>query len=90
MPTRIEFLGLAVGAILAAGCGGPAAVRVPVAGTVTHDLATHVSYEYDLDRRELVHCEVSGYLARYAPTGDVVNLSQGGGVIPVLVEEDAP
>jgi hypothetical protein len=37
MPTRIEFLGLAVGAILAAGCGGPAAVRVPVAGTVTHD-----------------------------------------------------
>ncbi|MFM8413393.1 MAG: hypothetical protein ACKOCX_01575 [Planctomycetota bacterium] len=71
-------------------------LRTPVtsllgfAGTVTHDLAMHVSYEYDLDRRELVHCEVSGYLARYAPSGDVVNLSQGGGVIPVLVEEDAP
>jgi hypothetical protein len=67
--------------------------RIPVttllgfAGTVTHDIATHVSYEYDIERRELVHCEVSGYLARFAPTGDVVNLSQGGGVIPVLLEE---
>jgi hypothetical protein len=66
--------------------------RLPVrtllgfAGTVTHDIATHVSYEYDLARRELIHCEVSGYLARFAPAGDVVNLSQGGGVIPVLVE----
>ncbi len=68
------------------------AVRIPVttllgfSGTVTHDIATHVSYEYDLARGELVHCEVSGYLARFAPVGDVVNLSQGGGVIPVLVE----
>ncbi len=66
--------------------------RIPVrsllgfSGTVTHDVATHVAYEYDLERRELVHCEVSGYLARYAPVGDVVNLSQGGGVIPVLLE----
>ena len=66
--------------------------RIPVTtllgftGTVTHDIATHVSYEYDLARGELVHCEVSGYLARFAPAGDVVNLSQGGGVIPVLVE----
>jgi hypothetical protein len=59
------------------------------AGTVTHDLALHVAYEYDLDRRELLHCEVSGYLARFAPTGDVVNLSQGGGVIPVLLEQDS-
>jgi hypothetical protein len=68
------------------------ATRIPVTtllgftGTVTHDIATHVSYEYDLARRELVHCEVSGYLARFAFTGDVVNLSQGGGVIPVLME----
>jgi hypothetical protein len=66
--------------------------RIPITtllgftGTVTHDIATHVSYEYDLARRELVHCEVSGYLARFAFTGDVVNLSQGGGVIPVLLE----
>lgn len=64
----------------------PVASLLGFAGTVTHDVATHVSYEYDLDRRELLRCEVSGYLARYAPTGDVVNLSQGGGVIPVLVE----
>ena len=68
------------------------APRIPVttlqgfAGTVTHDIATHVCYEYDLRRGELLHCEVSGYLARFAPAGDVVNLSQGGGVIPVLVE----
>jgi hypothetical protein len=33
---------------------------------------------------------VSGYLARFAPAGDVVNLSQGGGVIPVLLEGAAP
>lgn len=70
--------------------------RIPVttllgfAGTVTHDIATHVSYEYDLGRGELVHCEVSGYLARFAPAGDVVNLSQGGGVIPVLLDGVAP
>jgi hypothetical protein len=67
----------------------PVTTLLGFAGTVTHDIATHVSYEYDLARRELVHCEVSGYLARFAPTGDVVNLSQGGGVIPVLVEGPA-
>ncbi|MFM7135546.1 MAG: hypothetical protein ACKO1M_00550 [Planctomycetota bacterium] len=64
----------------------PVTTLLGFAGTVTHDIATHVSYEYDLRRGELVHCEVSGYLARFAPAGDVVNLSQGGGVIPVLVE----
>ena len=72
------------------------APRIPVttlqgfAGTVTHDIATHVCYEYDLRRGELLHCEVSGYLARFAPAGDIVNLSQGGGVIPVLLEGAAP
>ncbi|MFM1903820.1 MAG: hypothetical protein RLZZ440_1720 [Planctomycetota bacterium] len=55
-------------------------------GTVAYDVATHVSFTYDLERRTLETCELSGYLARYAPAGDVVNLSQGGGVIPVLVE----
>ena len=55
-------------------------------GTVPHDIATHVAYEYDLARRQLVTCEVSGYLARFAISGDVVNLSQGGGVIPVFLE----
>lgn len=55
-------------------------------GVAAHDVATHVCFDYDLARRELVHCEVSGYLARYAPAGDVVNISLGGGVIPVLVE----
>jgi len=64
----------------------PVTTLLGFAGTVTHDIATHVCYEYDLGRGELLHCEVSGYLARFAPTGDVVNLSQGGGVIPVLVE----
>lgn len=55
-------------------------------GVAAHDVATHVCFDYDLARRELLHCEVSGYLARYAPAGDVVNISLGGGVIPVLVE----
>ena len=55
-------------------------------GVVAHDVATHVSFTYDLESRELEAFELSGYLARYAPVGDVVNLSQGGGVIPVLVE----
>lgn len=59
------------------------------AGTVAHDIATHVSFTYDLERRELVACELAGYLARYAPVGDVVNISQGGGVIPVLVHGDS-
>jgi hypothetical protein len=54
-------------------------------GQAAHDVATHVSFDYDLLRRELVHCEVSGYLARFAPAGDVVNISLGGGVIPVLI-----
>jgi hypothetical protein len=55
-------------------------------GRVVHDLAIHVCYDYDLERCELIHCEVSGYLSRFAPEGDVVNLAQGGGVIPVLLE----
>jgi hypothetical protein len=55
-------------------------------GLAAHDVATHVCFDYDLARRALIHCEVSGYLARYAPVGDVVNISLGGGVIPVLVE----
>ncbi len=55
-------------------------------GLAAHDVATHVCFDYDMARRELVHCEVSGYLARFAPVGDVVNISLGGGVIPVLVE----
>jgi len=55
-------------------------------GEVAYDVATHVSFDFDMTRRELLHCEVSGYLARYAPAGDVVNISLGGGVIPVLVE----
>ncbi len=55
-------------------------------GVVAHDVATHVSFTYDLESRELESFELSGYLARYAPAGDVVNISQGGGVIPVLVE----
>ena len=55
-------------------------------GTVAHDVATHVSFTYDLEAGSLIAFELAGYLARYAPTGDVVNISQGGGVIPVLVQ----
>jgi hypothetical protein len=55
-------------------------------GVVAHDIATHASFTYDLEQLQLVSFCVSGYLARYAPVGDVVNISQGGGVIPVLVK----
>ncbi len=66
--------------------------RIPVRsllgfeGVVAHDVATHVSFTYDLECQQLVAFELSGYLARYAPVGDVVNISQGGGVIPVLLQ----
>jgi len=58
-------------------------------GLVTYDVAAHVSFDYDLRARRLRACTVSGYLSRYAPSGDVVNISQGGGVLPVLVERAA-
>lgn len=55
-------------------------------GVVSYDIAAHISFDYNLRTRSLLACNVSGYLSRYAPHGDVVNISQGGGVIPVLVE----
>jgi hypothetical protein len=58
-------------------------------GVVSYDVAAHVNYDYDLRTRRLLSCRVSGYLSRYAPKGDIVNISKGGGVIPVLVEKDA-
>lgn len=59
------------------------------AGVVSYDVAAHVSYDYDLRSRRLLSCRVGGYLSRYAPQGDIVNISKGGGVIPVLVEREA-
>ncbi len=50
-------------------------------------MAAHVNYDYDLRSRRLLSCRVSGYLSRYAPQGDIVNISKGGGLIPVLVEK---
>jgi hypothetical protein len=49
-----------------------------------------VSFDYHFRDRRLLACSVSGYLSRYAPEGDIVNISRGGGVLPVLVERDAP
>ena len=59
-------------------------------GVVTYDVSAHVSFDYHLRDRRLLACSVNGYLARYAPEGDIVNISRGGGVLPVLVERDAP
>ena len=56
-------------------------------GVVSYDVAAHVNYDYDLRSRRLLSCQVSGYLSRYAPRGDIVNISKGGGLIPVLVEK---
>lgn len=58
-------------------------------GVVSYDVAAHVSWEYDTTTRSLRACTVSGYLSRFAPAGDIVNISRGGGVIPVLVEREA-
>jgi hypothetical protein len=55
-------------------------------GVASYDIAVHISFDYNLRSRSLLACTVSGYPSRYAPHGDVVNISQGGGVIPVLVE----
>lgn len=57
-------------------------------GVVSYDVAAHVNFDYDLRNRRLLSCKVSGYLSRYAPQGDIVNISQGGGLIPVLVERE--
>lgn len=59
-------------------------------GTAFYDLAVHVCYDYDVVERRLVHCEVSGYLSRFSLTDPVVNISRGGGVIPVLLERAGP
>jgi hypothetical protein len=56
-------------------------------GVVSYDVAAHVNYDYDLRSQRLLSCRVSGYLSRYAPQGDIVNISKGGGLIPVLVEK---
>ena len=61
--------------------------RAGFEGVVSYDVAAHVNYDFDLRTRTLLSCKVSGYLSRYAPQGDIVNISKGGGVIPVLVEK---
>ena len=50
------------------------------------DLAVHVSYRYDVARRELLACEVTGYFSRFTLVGGKVNLCTGGGIVPVLSE----
>lgn len=55
-------------------------------GDAVADLAVHVSYRYDLGRRELVSAEIAGYFSRFSLTGGKVNLCTGGGIVPVLSE----
>jgi len=57
-------------------------------GHATADLAVHCSYRYDLHRRMLKRFEIGGYFSRFSLTGPVVNLCQGGGIIPVLMQRD--
>jgi len=58
-------------------------------GLAAYDVAAHVTWDYDPVARRLLACTIGGYLSRYAPVGDVVNISRGGGVLPVLVERDS-
>ena len=55
-------------------------------GDAVADLAVHVSYRYDVARRELVTAEIAGYFSRFSLTGGKVNLCTGGGIVPVLSE----
>lgn len=55
-------------------------------GDAVADLAVHVSYRYDVARRELVTADIAGYFSRFSLTGGKVNLCTGGGIVPVLSE----
>ena len=55
-------------------------------GDAVADLAVHVSYRYDVARREVVTAEIAGYFSRFSLTGGKVNLCTGGGIVPVLSE----
>lgn len=55
-------------------------------GDAVADLAVHVSYRYDVARRDLVTAEIAGYFSRFSLTGGKVNLCTGGGIVPVLSE----
>jgi hypothetical protein len=57
-----------------------------LSGDAVADLAVHVSYRYDVRRRELVTAEVAGYFSRFSLTSGKVNLCTGGGIVPVLSE----
>jgi hypothetical protein len=58
------------------------------AGEAVADLAVHISYRYDVARRELRAAEIAGYFSRFSLTGGKVNLCTGGGIVPVLSERD--
>ena len=55
-------------------------------GNATYDTGVHVSYVYDSVGRRLLAFDLAGFISRFSLAGDVVNISQGGGIIPVLVE----
>ncbi len=57
-----------------------------LSGSAVADLAVHVSYRYDVHRRELVTADVAGYFSRFSLTSGKVNLCAGGGIVPVLSE----
>lgn len=55
-------------------------------GHAVADLAVHVSYRYDVARRQLLVGTIAGYFSRFTLIGGKVNLCTGGGVVPVLSE----
>jgi hypothetical protein len=55
-------------------------------GKAPYDTGVYISYHYDM-RKGLEKFEVSGYLTRFSLKSDIVNLSRGGGLIPVLIEK---
>ncbi|MEM4625398.1 MAG: hypothetical protein QXJ28_01355 [Candidatus Pacearchaeota archaeon] len=56
-------------------------------GYAIFDTGVYVSYSYDLAHERLLKFNVSGYLTRFSLEKEIVNLSQGGGLIPTLIEK---
>ena len=56
-------------------------------GYASHDTSVHVSYSFNLKEKNLEKFEIAGYFTRFSLDSDIVNLCQGGGMIPTLIEK---
>jgi len=57
-------------------------------GDAIYDTGVHVAYTFNRETKELEEFELAGVLSRFSLDGEIVNMCQGGGMIPTF-EEDA-